>query len=86
MEVTTTATEMLAHRADWVPGWMVARLPAVVRPLVGSSDLRSVPLAAWPRSIASRRCGEEVVSAPYRRGEITEEEYRERLSLLRNSR
>jgi putative membrane protein len=82
----TLATEVLARGADWGPGpwWPVFPLlwllffGAVVFLVVRSRR-------NWPR-LHSGRSAEDVLGERYARGEINEDEYRERLNVLKKSR
>ena len=85
MAVMTTATEVLAHGAYWggAGWWPIFPLFWIL--------LWGVVIFAVFRFRRGRgpwhhaRSGESVLDERYARGEITEEEYRERLSVLRGS-
>jgi putative membrane protein len=82
MSVITTATEVLAHGADWGPGpwWPIFPLFWVLLwGVVIFAVFRFRRGARWHHGHSA----EDVLAERYARGEITADEYRERLSLLK---
>lgn len=84
MTVTTMAIEFLTHGTGWGPGpwWPIFPL---VWLLLWGAVIFAVFRWARGRRAQRPRSGEEVLGERYARGEINEDEYRERLAVLRNA-
>jgi putative membrane protein len=82
MAVLTMATEVLEHGADWGPGpwWPIFPLFWVlVWGVLIFAVFRFRGVRRWQRGHSA----EDVLAERYARGEITVEEYRERLGVLK---
>jgi putative membrane protein len=85
MAVMTTATEMLANTVEWAPGGWWPIFPLFWVLFWGVVIFAVFRFRRGHGPWHQARSGEGVLSERYARGEITEEEYRERLNVLRNS-
>ena len=85
MAVMTIAAELLARGGEWGPGpwWPIFPLFWILFWGVALFALFRFRRARGPWHHA--RSGESVLDERYARGEITEDEYRERQSVLRSS-
>ena len=82
MAVMTTATQVLAHSTDWGPGPWWPLFPlfwVLVWGVVIFAVFRFRRGGRWHQG----RSAEDVLAETYARGDISVEEYRERLGVLR---
>jgi putative membrane protein len=81
----TTATEVLVHAAGWDHGawWPIFPLFWVL--FLGAVIFAAFRFRRGRGSWHHAKSGESVLGERYARGEINEEEYRERLKVLRSS-
>lgn len=90
---TTLGTVLLADGPGWGPGWSDGGGPGGLWPLipivwglVWLAVIATVVVLLWRRGSGDTRAARSALAELFARGDITEQEYTERLSVLRRRR
>ncbi len=90
--MTTLGTVLLADGPGWGPGWSDGGGPGwwplipIVWGLVWLAVIATVVVLLWRRGSGDARAARSALAERFARGDITEQEYTERLAVLRRSR
>ena len=91
--ITTLGTVMLAGAHGWGPGWGGGDGPGgwwplipIVWGLVWLAVIVTVAVLLWRRGSGDTRSARSTLAERFARGDITHEEYTERLAVLRRAR
>lgn len=89
--ITTLGAAMLTHGTGWGPGWDGAGPPGfwpvipIVWGLVWLAVIATVVTLLWRRGAGDTRSARSALADRFARGDIDEQEYRERLTVLRRN-
>ncbi len=88
--ITTFGAAMLAHGPGWGPGWDGGSpglwpLIPIVWGLVWLAVIATIVVLLWRRGSGDVRSARSALAERYARGDIDEQEYRERLAVLRRN-
>jgi putative membrane protein len=89
--ITTLGAAMLTHGPGWGPGWDGGGPPGfwpvipIVWGLVWLAVIATVVTLLWRRGAVDTRAARSALADRFARGDIDEQEYRERLTVLRRN-